>query len=102
MNVHEQKSPGRTRSQAATAANGAVTNASEDADIAQLAAAEAEARAADHEVQVTLAAYFIAEKRGFGPGHELEDWLAAEAEIATAESPSVSKSIQLRPSGSAT
>jgi len=27
------------------------------------------------------AAYYHAEHRGFEPGHELEDWLAAEAEI---------------------
>jgi Protein of unknown function (DUF2934). len=28
-------------------------------------------------------AYFRAERRGFAPGHELEDWLAAECEVAT-------------------
>lgn len=27
-------------------------------------------------------AYYKAEARGFEPGHELEDWLAAEAEVA--------------------
>ena len=26
-------------------------------------------------------AYFKAEKRGFEPGHERDDWLAAEAEV---------------------
>ncbi len=26
-------------------------------------------------------AYLRAERRGFSPGHELEDWLAAEAEV---------------------
>ena len=26
-------------------------------------------------------AYFRAERRGFVPGHELEDWLAAEREV---------------------
>jgi DUF2934 family protein len=26
-------------------------------------------------------AYFRAQRRGFEPGHELEDWLAAEAEV---------------------
>lgn len=58
-------------------------------------ARDPEARAADHEVQVALAAYFIAEKRGFEPGHELEDWLAAEAQIAAAAQPSVVKPIEL-------
>jgi len=28
-----------------------------------------------------VAAYYRAEKRNFEPGHELEDWLAAEAEL---------------------
>jgi len=29
-------------------------------------------------------AFFRAQRRGFEPGHELEDWLAAEAEVDTA------------------
>jgi len=31
--------------------------------------------------QIAIAAYLKAQARGFEPGHELEDWLAAEAEI---------------------
>jgi hypothetical protein len=27
------------------------------------------------------AAYFLAERRGFIPGHELDDWLTAEKQI---------------------
>lgn len=34
--------------------------------------------------QIELAAYFRAQRRGFGPGRELEDWLAGEAEVDTA------------------
>jgi hypothetical protein len=30
---------------------------------------------------IAAAAYFLAEKRGFAPGHEVEDWLTAEREI---------------------
>jgi hypothetical protein len=30
---------------------------------------------------IAEAAYFIAMHRGFRPGHELEDWLAAENEV---------------------
>ena len=30
---------------------------------------------------VAETAYFIAERRGFKPGHELEDWLQAEKEV---------------------
>lgn len=31
---------------------------------------------------IAEAAYFRAQRRGFAPGCELEDWLAAETEIA--------------------
>ena len=30
--------------------------------------------------EIAVAAYFRAEKRGFAPGREIDDWLAAEAE----------------------
>jgi hypothetical protein len=30
---------------------------------------------------IAAAAYFRAEERGFAPGHEVEDWLAAEREV---------------------
>jgi hypothetical protein len=30
---------------------------------------------------IAQAAFFRAEKRGFHPGHEMEDWLAAESEV---------------------
>jgi hypothetical protein len=30
---------------------------------------------------IAEAAYFRAERRGFAPGHELADWLAAEDEV---------------------
>ncbi len=30
---------------------------------------------------VAAKAYFLAERRGFAAGHELEDWLAAEAAV---------------------
>lgn len=30
---------------------------------------------------IAQAAYFRAERRGFAPGHETEDWLAAENEV---------------------
>jgi hypothetical protein len=32
-------------------------------------------------VLIAKAAYYRAEKRGFAPGHETEDWLAAESEV---------------------
>ena len=30
---------------------------------------------------IALAAYYVAERRNFQAGHELEDWLNAEAEV---------------------
>jgi hypothetical protein len=33
---------------------------------------------------IAQAAYFRAQRREFEPGHELEDWLAAEAEVDAA------------------
>jgi hypothetical protein len=32
-------------------------------------------------IMIEEAAYFIAQKRGFSPGYELQDWLQAEAQI---------------------
>jgi hypothetical protein len=33
---------------------------------------------------ISKTAYLIAERRGFSPGHELIDWLAAEREVNSA------------------
>lgn len=33
------------------------------------------------EEMIRVAAYYLAEQRGFAPGGELEDWLIAESEI---------------------
>jgi hypothetical protein len=35
----------------------------------------------DRHSLIAQAAYINAERRGFAPGHELEDWLAAESEV---------------------
>jgi hypothetical protein len=40
-----------------------------------------ETKAAERHRRIQEAAYHRAEKRGFDPGHALEDWIAAEAEI---------------------
>lgn len=50
-------------------------------DIVRMAQVEAEHRAHERHDMVAIAAYFRAQKRGFEPGHELEDWIAAEAEV---------------------
>jgi hypothetical protein len=63
---------GRERSRrAAPAANRPV------ADTAQNEPPPAPSR----EALIATAAYYRAERRGFLPGHEQEDWLAAEREI---------------------
>lgn len=36
---------------------------------------------AQRELMICEAAYYIAERRGFEGGHELEDWLAAERQV---------------------
>lgn len=39
---------------------------------------------ADERAQrIAEAAYYLSERRGFAPGHEVEDWLAAEQQIDT-------------------
>jgi Protein of unknown function (DUF2934) len=37
--------------------------------------------AQERQMLVARAAYFRAEKRGFAPGRELQDWVEAEAEV---------------------
>jgi Protein of unknown function (DUF2934) len=52
--------------------------------IAEMASQIATERPVDPEVKrlmIAEAAYYCAEQRGFEPGHELEDWLEAEARI---------------------
>lgn len=39
----------------------------------------------DRRRRIAEAAYYRAERRGFGPGHELDDWLAAEKELRDSE-----------------
>jgi len=44
----------------------------------------AEPTAEERRELIATAAYYLAEKRGFEAGHEMEDWLAAEASLADA------------------
>ena len=45
------------------------------------AAAQAPHPPLDRYASIAQAAYFRSQHRGFKPGHEMEDWLAAEAEV---------------------
>lgn len=47
------------------------------ADNAQLNNQEAH----DKLLNIAVSAYYKAESRGFEPGHEIQDWLEAEAEV---------------------
>jgi hypothetical protein len=48
------------------------------------APAAAEPAEAGREEMIAVAAYFRAERRGFAPGNDLEDWLEAERELGEA------------------
>jgi hypothetical protein len=53
-------------------------------EVRSLVEAASSAKLVDEAVRramISDEAYYRAQKRGFEPGHELEDWLAAEAEI---------------------
>jgi len=43
--------------------------------------ARAEVTADELRKLISDAAYYRAKRRGFAPGHELEDWIQAEAEV---------------------
>jgi len=63
-------------------ANGVIHDAAQDVDVIRMVTTQIAAYKAEHHARITTAAYFRAMQRGFEPGHELEDWLAAEAEVA--------------------
>ena len=44
----------------------------------------------ERNLQISLCAYFRAERRGFAPGHMWDDWLAAEQEVAARNARGVS------------
>jgi len=54
---------------------------------ARVSPAVAKPPAAEREEMIRTAAYYRAERRGFTPGYEWEDWLAAEAEVTTPAGP---------------
>jgi len=51
------------------------------------ASAPAVAAGVGRDEMVRTAAYFRAQRRGFAPGYEIEDWLAAEVEVRTLVEP---------------
>jgi hypothetical protein len=56
--------------------------ASNDESVPQIASgAAAFIDAAEREARIAVAAFHLAEARGFEPGRELDDWLRAELQI---------------------
>jgi len=68
----KQPAPARRRG----SAGAALTTGGADAPPTLAAAA-----AAASYLEIAEAAYFRAQLRGFAPGHELDDWLAAESDL---------------------
>ena len=52
--------------------------------ISDTLAAHAAVAADQRHSMIAVAAYYIAQHRGFEAGHELEDWLRAESQIESA------------------
>lgn len=65
------------------AADGVVGEASHDVKItgSNLQERELPSLSDNREARIAEAAYWRAERRGFAPGHELDDWLSAEKEV---------------------
>jgi TfoX/Sxy family transcriptional regulator of competence genes len=53
----------------------------EETEEARAESGRAAPTARQREQMIAVAAYYRAQKRNFDPGHDLEDWLEAEAEI---------------------
>jgi hypothetical protein len=58
-----------------------VTDNDQSAESGQSHVGNAPRRDRDRERRIAVAAYLRAERRGFAPGAELEDWLDAEKEV---------------------
>lgn len=75
---NHRRAPAANRPQAAAAPSPAPAQAAH-AECEQDAARPIDAQA--RREQIAVAAYYLAESRGFAAGCELDDWLRAEAEI---------------------
>ena len=81
--VHEQHAVEALERIAANAAHrmGLKANVSAADILSQLQMYRTPRISEDRTACMAEAAYFMAMHRGFSPGHELEDWLAAENEV---------------------
>jgi hypothetical protein len=84
MPTQPRAGSGRTKKTPATATQPAPTEAqAADVDVTatQLERREIPSFSESREARIAEAAYWRAERRGFGAGQELDDWLAAEKEV---------------------
>jgi hypothetical protein len=49
--------------------------------VTKMASLEQSNNEEEQQLMISEAAYYRAENRGFGPDHELEDWLEAEKQV---------------------
>jgi len=75
--------PARARAKSPTGAAAAVTSPAGTPRVRKTATAPARVTISEDVRRGMIAegAYLRAERRGFAPGHEEEDWIAAEAEV---------------------
>ena len=87
--MEERKSPARRARKPAGRKEATVKakSAPRKKPAARAAGAAEVAAAMDQQSMIAVAAYFRAERRGFEPGYELDDWVAAEAEVGGKASP---------------
>jgi len=72
----------RARQRKSTSSPSAATSTQVSGSTAsRMTTARAQHAPADRYASIAQAAYFRSQLRGFKPGHEMEDWLAAEAEV---------------------
>lgn len=88
--MEDRKATTRRPRPSATKASG--TDKPKASTGAKRSRAESAPPATDRRAWIATAAYFRAERRGFTPGGEIDDWLAAEAEVcARAEPPGAAR-----------
>lgn len=60
----------------------AVTQVPADKGIASGSVVAGSPSGTDRQMRISKVAYYKAQQRGFAPGHDWEDWFAAEREVA--------------------
>lgn len=91
MNIHSHTlhaTKGRTKSPAKsgkTRRPSVPASTARHEDASHMAETQVAAREAARHAEISRDAYYRAERRGFEPGYELADWLAAEAAMDATE-----------------